>query len=291
MSLINMGASLPSFMWPVVRLLLTCRGKLDEETARWMLTPPTLPHGETKDCSEAIKTLAELGLVTTAEGTVTLTAIARNLSMDDVAGFHGLLRRAVLDPARCVGLNEGDDLEGTKDLVRALVWFLNQDPTTPLDGVTAGRLQDGTFPRHLPPPFANDVRWGFFVFWGPALGFVAHPLADEGGSVKLLPDCTIAVRDTILSLWKAGESISASTAVERILTELPVLPGGAYSRSLGLAASDGLVSPVLSNALLTGDEIGWLSLDRQSDATDVVFLTDVDGTRVGVSNFIVNGSV
>ena len=109
-------------------------------------------------------------------------------------------------------------------------------------------------------------------------------------SARLVPDCTVAVRETVLSLWKKGQSVSPSEAVNRIIAELPVLPGGAYSRSLGLAVPDGAVSPSLSNALLTGDEAGWITLDQQSDAGDVIFLTDADGTRIGVSNFTINGS-
>lgn len=291
MALINEGASFPSYMWAVVRLLLASGGKLDEKTAKLLLTPPTLPAGETDEYRNAVKTLSDLGVVTTTGGIVALTADAQVLSIDDVAAFNALLRRAALDPARNAGLAESDDLAGPKDLVRALAWFLTQDPETPLDWDAVGHLQIGAFPSHLPLPFAtNNSRWNRFVYWGPALGFAAQPLLDEGGSAKLVPDCTIAVRETVLSLWKKGQSVSPSDAAARIIKELPVLPGGSYSRSLGLAVSADEVSPSLSNALLTGDEAGWITLDRRADAGDVIFLTDAGGTRVGVSNFTINGS-
>lgn len=291
MTLINQGASFPSYVWAVVRLLLASGGKLDEQTAMLLLTPPTLPAGETTEYNYAVRTLADLGIVTTKEGTVMLTLAAQALSADDIAGFNGLLRRSALDPARNAGLAESDDLDGPKDLVRALAWFLTQDPATPLDLHAATQLQEGAFHSHLPPPVANDVRWGRFVYWAPALGLAAQPLLDEIGPVKLVPDCTVAVRETVLGLWKKGQVVSPSEAVDRIIAELPVLPGGAYSRSLGLdAPQEGEVSPSLSNALLTGDEAGWITMDRRSDAGDVIFLVDASGPRVGVSNFTINGS-
>jgi hypothetical protein len=291
MTLINAPASLPSYMWAVVRLLLASNGSADEKAAKLMLTPPTLPAGETDEFDDAVRSLAELGIVAKAEGVVELAEAVRGLRPNDVAGFNGLLRRAALDPARNGGLAESDGLEGPKDLVRALAWFLTQDPVISLDWDEVGELQDRTFPRHLPPPFANNFRWGRFVYWAPALGFGAQPLLDEGGAVRLVPDCTVAVRETVLALWKKGQSVSPGEAVDSIIAELPVLPGGAYSRSLGLAAPDGdEVSVSLSNAILTGAEAGWIKFDDKSDAGDVTFLVDAGGTRVGVSNFTINGS-
>jgi len=255
-----------------------------------LLTPPTLPAGETEEYNDAVKTLVDLGIVTAPGGTVVLTPTARALSIDDVAGFNELLRRSALNSARNVGLAESDDLDGPKDLVRALAWFLTRDPVTPLDWDAVGQFQDGAFPGHLPPPFVNNFRWSRFVYWAPALGLAAQPLLDEGGPVRLVPDCTVAVRETVLGLWKMGQVVSPSEAVDRIIEELPVLPGGAYSRSLGLAVPQDKVSRSLSNALLTGDEAGWITLDRQSDAGDVIFLADAGGTRIGVSNVTINGS-
>jgi hypothetical protein len=101
----------------------------------------------------------------------------------------------------------------------------------------------------------------------------------------------VAVRDTVLTLWQQGQQVTAAEAINRILEELPVLPGGVYSRSLGLVLSNGAVSPSLSNALLTGAEDGWITLARRSDANDVVFLTDTGGTRVRVTDFQIEGSL
>ena len=298
MALINEGASFPSFMWAVVRLLLTLGGKSDEEAAKRLLTPSSLPAGaETKDFRQAVDSLADLGLVTSADDVVELTDTVTALSPADATGFNRLLRRAALDERRNTGLADKPenpdkpDLGGPKDLVRALAWFLTQDPGTSLDLDAVSKLQPGAIASHLPLPFVNDVRWNRFVYWGPALGFAGQPLLPQDGPVRLTPDCSVAVRETVLTLWQQGYQVSAAEAVDRILEELPVLPGGVYSRSLGLAPPNGAVSLSLSNALLTGAEDGWITLARRSDANDVVFLTDTGGTRIRVTDFQIEGSL
>ena len=291
MTLINVEASIPSYMWAVARLLLACGGAVDEATAKLLLTPPSLPAGDNNtEYNAAIKTLAELGLVTVAAGTVELTPPVRALSIDDVAGFNAQLRAAALDPVRNEGLVTSPDLGGPKDLVRALSWFLQQDVNTPLGWTEVEQLQVDAFPPPLPLPFAdNSSRWNRFIYWGPALGLAAPPLRPEGTAARLVPDCTIAVRETMLSLWKEGHSMRPSEAIAGVLAELPVLPGGRYSRSLGLAAPQDVIPASLSNALLSGHEAGWITLDQKSDAADVIFLLDADGTRVPVSNVVING--
>ena len=290
MALINVGASLPSYTWAVTRLLIAAGGNLDAQSARLMLTPPALLRtGDNDEYDAAVKTLADLGIVQKVGGDIQLADEARGLSLDHVVSFNSMLRRAALTPARNIGIADSADLDGPKDLVRALAWFLTRDPATSLDFDMVVNLQDGAFPSHLPPPFVNDVRWGYFVYWAPALGFAARSLLDEGGRVKLVPDCTVAVRETMLSLWSSGQSVRPSEAIDRILVELPVLPGGAYSRSLGLEVPEGGMSPALSNALLTGAEVGWITLERDSDASDVIFLADAGGS-IGVSNITINGS-
>lgn len=290
MALINVGAALPSYTWALTRLLIAVGGKLDADSARLMLTPPTLLRtGDNEEYDAAVKTLADLGIVQKTGGDVELADGAQALALDDVVGFNSLLRRSVLAPARNVGIADSADLDGPKDLVRALAWLLTRDPATPLDFDMVVNLQDGAFPSHLPPPFVNDVRWGYFVYWAPALGFAARSLLDEGGPAKLVPDCTVAVRETVLSLWGRGQSVRPSEAIDRILLELPVLPGGAYSRSLKLEVPEGGICLALSNALLTGAEVGWITLERDSDASDVIVLADT-GASIGVSNITINGS-
>jgi len=285
MALINVGASFPSNMWAVVRLLLTTGRKADRLAAKRLLTPPTLPAGETDDFDDAVKSLADLGIVTRSDETVELATKAGELSLNDVVGFNRLLRSAALDPRRNEDLAVKPDADGPKDLTRALAWFLTRDPfDEPLDWPLASKLQAGAFPSHLPDPIVNDVRWNRFMYWAPALGFAGRPLLPPAGPVRIVPDCTVAVRETVHSLWHDGQSVNASEAVARIVEELPVLPGGRYSRALGLPAPEGRQSASLSNALLTGEEDGWIKFGRPSDAGNV-FLAD----GRGVASFTIYG--
>lgn len=302
MALINEGASFPSHIWAVVRFLLSVGGQYTAERARAILCPPALlsEEAKTKDAtfSQAVRTLQDLALVVADGDDLILAPAARGMSPGDVVGFSDLLRRAVLDSDRNMGLDESDDHAGSKDagpkdLVRALAWFLTCDPFVPLGLGEVTQLQKGAFADHLGNPIVNDVRWDRFVYWAPALGFAARPLLDnERPGQRLVADCTAAVRRTVLAAWEKGQRVDAADAVDRLIEELPVLPGGRYSRSLGLRASAGKVASSLSFALLCGDQ-DWISLGRRSDAARDVFVADPDsasGTR-RVSEVTITGSL
>ncbi len=297
MALINEGASVPSYVWAVVRFLLSAGGQYPADRARDLLCPATLLPGDTATFSDAVGTLKDLALATDDDGELSLSPAARELSPDDVAGFSDLLRRAVLGQAQNAGLDgSGDQIvtkdAGAKDLVRALAWFLTLDAFTPLGLDDVTQLQESAFPVQLGKAIVNGVRWGRFVYWAPALGFAAQSLLDKDLGRRLVPDCTVAVRRTVLAVWPKGERIDAADAIDRIIEELPVLPGGRYSRMLGLPAPATDVPSSLSSALLRGDH-EWISLEQRSDAARDVFLTDPDAAsgKRRVSEIIVTGSL
>ena len=297
MALINVGASLPSYVWAVARFLLSVGGQYPADGARELLCPATLRPGDTATFNDAIGTLKDLALITDEGGELRLSPAAQGLSPDDVAGFCDLLRRAVLGQAQNTGLDgSGDQTRtkdaGAKDLVRALAWFLTLDAFTPLGLDDVVQLQESAFPARLGNPIVNDVRWGFFLYWAPALGFAAQSMLDKDLGRRLVPDCTVAVRRTVLSVWPKGERIDAAYEIDRITDELPVLPSGRYSRMLGLPAPATDVASSLSSALLRGDH-EWISLEQQSDAARDVFLTDPDAAsgRRRVSEIIITGSL
>jgi hypothetical protein len=285
-------------MWALTRFLLEVKGRYPTERARAMLCPPSLLPDERRARDEtfnwAFRTLRDLGLLTVEGNDLSLSPSAQALSSSDLNGFSDLLRKEILDRDRNDGLNENDDQTGPKDLVRALAWFLTRDPLTPLDWYKVTQLQDNAFPSNLGKPFVNDFRWNRFVYWAPVLGFASRPLLDSGGSgQKLIPDCTAAVRRTVLAVWEKAQRVNAADAVDRIIRELPVLPGGRYSRSLGLGESYTNLSSSLSFALLCGQDQGWISLGRPSDAAGDILLVDPDqvsGTR-RVGELTIHGSL
>ena len=150
-------------------------------------------------------------------------------------------------------------------------------------------MQGDAFPPPLPLPFAdNSSRWNRFIYWAP-LGSRHRPFGLKSIAARLVPDCTVAVRETMLSLWKEGQSVCPSEALARVLAELPVLPGGGYSRSLGLEAPEDAARQVSPMPSSLGRKSAGSPSTRESDAADVIFLLDADGTRVAVSNVMING--
>lgn len=282
MTLINDPASLPTPMWAVVRFLASAGGQHPIEDAQAILCPPSLlpEASRTRDetFTSAVRSLRELGLLTADGGQLSLTPHARNLAADDADGFCALLRAAVLDPSRNTGLSESDDQTGPKDLVRALAWFLNCDPFTSLNWDDVAQKQEGALVPQVGRPIVNDFRWNRFAYWAPALGLASEPvLEDDRPGQPLLPDCTLAVRQVIHTTWEKDQRVEAAEAAERIVAELPVLPGGRYSQALGLRPP-AHVSPTLSFALLRGHDEGWIHLEHRSDAARDILLADPDTT-------------
>lgn len=298
MAIINEGASLPSPTWAVVRYLLSVGGQCPTERARALLCPAALlpedKRAKDETFSQALRTLQGLGLVSVNGDDLSLAPVVRGLSIDGLADYTDLLRRVILDPDRNAGLSDEKNQTGPKDLVRALAWFLNCDAFTPLGLTEVTRQQEGAFASHLPNPIVNSVRWNRFVYWAPGLGFASQELlGDSSEGERLVPDCTVAVCRTILSTWEKDERVEATDAIDRIVEELPVLPGGRYSRSLGLRESTASLASSLSFALLCGHDRGWIELGRRSDAAREVLLADPDnasGTR-RVTEITIRGSL
>jgi hypothetical protein len=281
MALINVDASRPDPMWAVVRLLAHSKKPVSLNSARALLSPPTLASGD-KDASEmfnkAIKTLRELGLLHIHESTseLELTGPAAILDGRNWDAFSAALRTAVLAPERNSGLGDNDEQRGSRDLTRALAWFLTLDPMdAPVAWEQAQKLRQNAFKPEAGPAIVNAERWRPFGDWAPALGLAARPLLSGGGSSPLTPDCTAAVRYVMQSLWEPGQQVNAVTVVRSIREHLPVLPGGEYSRALHLDnPGDRVAGPTLSFALLRGSDEKWLRLELDSDAPLVLQVTD-----------------
>jgi len=223
-----------------------------------------------------VRSLAELGLAIEDGGRIALAESARSLSVDDVSAFAEWLQCAVLAPENNDGLGVDDGQGGPRDLTQALAWFMSLDP---LGGALRWKGEDGVEQKQrdalrpeLGLPLRNEFRWGRFVQWAPALGFATRPIftGDERAQ-GLAPDCTGAVRRTVLGLWGRGESVDAVSAVARIRAALPVLPGGAYAESLGLSAHKDRLDGALSFALLCGDAERLPVASSSVDACTIAF--------------------
>jgi hypothetical protein len=287
MAMINDG-SFPSPMWAVVRLLAADNNSVSLDQARSVLSPTVLFGGEVdKEATfdRAVRTLRDLGFVTWDETRLGLSEWANQAPIADLDAYTDLLRRAVLDPERNTGLADNDSQTGPRDLVRALAWFLTQDPLgPPLGWQEVAERQGGAFAEHVGRPVVNPNRWNMFCGWAPALGFATPPvLSGEGkGGERLIPDCTPAVKRTVQTRWRKGDRVDAVEVVAGVLDALPVLPGGRYSQALGLPVPSHRQAPSLSHALLRGHDEGWIALASRSDAAREILLADPDaasGTR------------
>lgn len=289
MPLINVSASRPIPMWTVVRLLAIQPGPISVSLAKALLQPVSLPSaGGTEDTFDrAITTLVDLGLVVNSGDYLTLCTRLTDLNPNDSATFFDQLRAAVLEPERNTQIADDDNQSGPKDLVRALCWLLSLEPHRAVTGAEQDNgyfetlmkitIEAGHFSPNAGKPIVNSIRWNLFTSWAPALGFAASDVIhSDGRAERLIPDCTAAVHRTILNRWRRGTQMSIRQLVDSIRADLPVLPGGRYSRELGLPSNPNEVDPALSFALLCGHDQGWIKLDHRSDAASSLGVADPD---------------
>ena len=279
-ALINTDGALPRPLWALTRYLLAVPGKRQKsERSQPILSPPSLFDSGTdteRTFDKTVKVAKELGLLEDDDGYLALTVAVSVLAGDDVEGFYDVLRHAVLHrvPNEVLG-SDTSNTEG-KDLLRALSFFMTLATDKAVDINTFAKVQAGALSDELRNPFQNTARWAFFPAWAEALGFAATPLLYEGRAATLVPDCRKAVRRAALCKWPFGAALSPQDLIAALLDELPVLPGGTYSRSLGFDAPEDGVSQALSAALLAGHDDGWLVLASRSDASNSIQLWDPD---------------
>ncbi|GAA2607272.1 protein DpdG [Streptomyces axinellae] len=289
MTLLNVDAAIPSHAWALVRLLAYMGKSIAVDEARALVSPPCLRSEDTStrppfDCALASLTMLGLVQVDADRQELSLADPIQVLAgIDDLETYTRILRRAVLRADHNQDLGAGNLPTGPRDLTRALAWFLAHDPMEqPIDWVAAQQLldeKDGKDRRlvkeEVLPLFVNDTRWARFAHWASALGLAASPVIRTEGRSPLVPDCTLAVKQTVFELWPAGQRINAVEALHVMREHLPVLPGGAHSLAVGIPSpGDNAAGPSLSFTLLRGHDEKWLRLDHDDDARKILLLHD-----------------
>jgi hypothetical protein len=255
--------------------LLADRGPMPIELAGKLLSPPALKPDDDATFREAVRRLTDLGIV--RENADVLTLTGRFTDLDE---FSAAMRHALFAPERNGELLTNQTL-GSKDVTIFAAFFLNHDPLDePVTDdviyrdIAGGRTEDRAGRSNAA---TNDTRWNDFRYWAPALGLGTSPLFSGSARSALIPDCTVAVRQAMRAIGAANRAVTlpATELVGALRREIPVLPGGRYSRELGIPdPSNRFVDPALSFALLRGAHAHWLRLDRHDDAPTSVTLTD-----------------
>lgn len=273
MTLINVEASRPSPLWALVRLLAFHGRPVRVEQAKALLSPACLSPNETKMFDQAVETLTMLGMLTQADGRLSLDGTARSIDGEDFGSFAAVLRAGVLAPELNSDIGENESQTGARDLTRALAWFLTLDPArTALNWAEVQQRQVGALKPEAGRAIVNSARWPSFVDWSTALGLSAPALLDND---RLTPDCTAAVRQVMRSFWKPGETVGAVEVLHALRHALPVLPGGLYSTAVGLASpGDAVAGSALSFALLRGEDEESLRLQRDADSRQYLNIQD-----------------
>ncbi|WP_344457571.1 protein DpdG [Actinocorallia aurantiaca] len=276
MSLINVEASRPIPMWATVRLLASSRRPISVERAQRLLSPKALGDTSPAMVDLAIKTLEDLRMLQRSDDSISLSGHAASLDGSDWSAFCSALRKAVFEPYQNEALADGGKATGSADLVRGLCWFLSLDPTAVAVGPSDFEdLQKEALIPEARPAIANKERWSNFGPWASTLGFAATALPTMGGASSYVADCTVAVRQTILETWRPDEHVNTMVLLSTLREKIPVLPGGSYSRSLGVKdPGDTQAGRSLSFALLRGQEEGWLKFEREADAHYLLHIYD-----------------
>ncbi|WP_229072219.1 protein DpdG [Actinoplanes sp. DH11] len=272
-ALINVEQSLPRPLWALVRHLAAQPGRKQSlDSAKSLLSPPSLFKEDTDTSAifdKALRLAKDLALVNEDEGTLVLRP---EIDGADLVAFYDLVRWKVLNRVSAQALATDPSLTDGKDLLRALCWFLTRDSQMePVTKKTFGGEQHKALDDGLGNPLRNETRWNLFTYWAPALGFADRPLLGDDG---LVPDATRAVRGAVRAEWKPGTRLDALAFVNGLLHRLPVFPGGAFSKALGLPTGPHGVAGSLAFALQRGQEEGWLRLTTASDASNGVQYLD-----------------
>jgi hypothetical protein len=287
---------LPAVMRAAFRLLT--EESLTVQEAADLLLPHSLriDDGRPESVVVAIDALVDLGLIVEGDGQLSVDPSLSAAPLDDWV-FGKELRQRVLAPTRNDGLFQSD--EGTRELTKALGWFLAQAVDSPpvsynqKSGTTSvTELLNEQFgsDEGAKSILQNSSRWPPFVRWAKYLGLISFLPTKEGGPC---PNPAVAIREVLPDLRCAADGeIELPRLISEIAEAIPVLDGGSYRKVVEehmdirpLSSGDEeTLSASLSLALLCLKDEGAIELSRASDSSATRMLSIKQGHRLPFSH-------
>ncbi|XXX76049.1 protein DpdG [Sorangium sp. So ce134] len=310
MALLNPPQTVPHVMFLVYGYLLSAPKQTENaETLRELLAPKALSHWKTRgddgDAAEkgdlpphqkvvhfAVNALRALEIIEQNGDDIRLVLAppkrTRERSLNPTL-FKRMLRERILDleANRNLWSEEGEEI-GSRDLTRALAWWLVQDifepvgpwaDTSPRGVQYRQRQQFGESQKTW--LFSNDTRWNTFVRWAVYLGFAWRfgQKTDKQTQTLLVPDPTEAIRETLPVVFSRNKELSMPEFLEVLAERLPVLDGGLHRQavldrinvgSVPLAEGDTLTTS-LAHVLFRLEAEQVIELRNESDTAKRMF--------------------
>ena len=172
----------------------------------------------------------------------------------------------------------------SSDFTRGMAWLLAQDVyslvTRSHDPIQ--KLESAQLGNPSQRILQNDTRWAGLCHWGTYLGFAWV-------GTTLVVDPTQAVRESLPQIFSGVETLSASTFLEGVAQELPVMDFGAYRQEVESALNPKnwskplkfSLSTSLSRAIKRLELSGDLSLEYRSDTGEAYRLLRQEGAEWG----------
>ncbi|UPK63606.1 hypothetical protein MYP14_23400 [Rhodococcus pyridinivorans] len=281
MALLNPPELRASVILSIVRFIGAQRAQQDRlERILDSLAPASLDGTDPqRDVRENLFAAIELGVLVQSDGKIGLADGMRSAMKEEPNAPVKFLRESVL--ANRLNSAPWTSQAGARDLTNALSWFLTFSPSeSPTKMENAPRSAHALQTRDFGPrqdndeasnwPIGNGNRWNTFRRWACSLGF-----AWVGPNGNIVPDPTVAVRDTLPNIFESAIELTADDFVDKVGAHLPVLDRGRYREFViqnwkrPAVEVRGITAP-LTEAIDRLSTEGVILVDDRADAARVV---------------------
>lgn len=238
MSILNRPSDGQHSVLVVICKYLLHRKKASREEILAECAPPELV-GDQKPVRQTLNTWKKLGLFQEESGTYFVAPDLAPEFRNPTGGLAALPRVARTVALRVENNNVFWESEGSlaADFTKAVSWALAQDvytmPSTysQVEAIEQRQIRDTS--RRI---FQNNTRWNGLRAWAPFLGF-GWTAKGSNNADLFSPDPTVAVRDSLASVFQRDQELPAAEFLLRLSNILPVLDGGNYRRDVEASLS------------------------------------------------------